>query len=549
MTAAPARFATFRGAEPPLDDQGVFGRDVAVDGFMDALLRHGPDGRYLVFRNPDPLAPAAAPARGVRPPRPGVCVEEVEIARLRRSFADFPFRAWHDCDGDLQLGVDLRASYARRPFPVTATPHVLSYAGLPHHWILRLLLGPVLPCDSLVCTSRAARRALEKLFARAAGRLARAHGVEPAFRGRLDVIPLGVDTGVFRPGGRDEARRALGLDPRALVIGYVGRVSFRDKADLLPLVQAFGRLAQPEGEGPLLLLIAGTGPDSAPLVREHAAALGLGERVRHLDPLPAERRHLAHAALDVFVSPADSVQETFGLTPVEAMASGVPQVVSDWSGYRDTVEDGVTGFRVPTLWARADRDVCLASGVYDEWDLRDHLQLAQSVAVDVDALTAALQRLAGAPGLRLRMGEASRRRALERFAWPVVIARYVELWRELEEIAAGQPELPPPEDRYGIQAFVEVFGHYATEILPPSARLALSPAGGRVLRGDEPLPLYLEPFGLFDRDALLRALELLESGGPRELDELARDLGAGGGDAAVRHVMWLLKQGLVRRAA
>ena len=50
-----------------------------------------------------------------------------------------------------------------------------------------------------------------------------------------------------------------------------------------------------------------------------------------------------------FLSLVDNPQETFGLAPVEAMAAGVPVVVSDWDGYRYTVSDGVEGFLIPTL--------------------------------------------------------------------------------------------------------------------------------------------------------------------------------------------------------
>ena len=61
----------------------------------------------------------------------------------------------------------------------------------------------------------------------------------------------------------------------------------------------------------------------------------------------ATRRSVWHAA-DVFVSPSDNIQETFGLAVLEAMASGLPVVASDWDGYRDLVADGETGFLVPT---------------------------------------------------------------------------------------------------------------------------------------------------------------------------------------------------------
>ena len=69
-----------------------------------------------------------------------------------------------------------------------------------------------------------------------------------------------------------------------------------------------------------------------------------------------DRPELYNAA-DVFTSPIDNLQETFGLTPLEAMSCGVPQVVSDWDGYKDTVEDGITGFRIPVYWTDCQDDL------------------------------------------------------------------------------------------------------------------------------------------------------------------------------------------------
>jgi glycosyltransferase involved in cell wall biosynthesis len=45
---------------------------------------------------------------------------------------------------------------------------------------------------------------------------------------------------------------------------------------------------------------------------------------------------------------SDNIQETFGLTPVEAMACGLPVVISDWNGYKETVDDQREGFLIPT---------------------------------------------------------------------------------------------------------------------------------------------------------------------------------------------------------
>ena len=65
-------------------------------------------------------------------------------------------------------------------------------------------------------------------------------------------------------------------------------------------------------------------------------------------------KHLLYSGADIFVSPGDNIQETFGLAVAEALAYGLPPVVSDWDGYRDLVTDGETGFLVrsvfPTDW-------------------------------------------------------------------------------------------------------------------------------------------------------------------------------------------------------
>ena len=68
-----------------------------------------------------------------------------------------------------------------------------------------------------------------------------------------------------------------------------------------------------------------------------------------LDGRVAENRDTAWSGADVLCSLSDNIQETFGIVPVEAMAARLPVVVTDWDGYKDTVRDGVDGFRIPTL--------------------------------------------------------------------------------------------------------------------------------------------------------------------------------------------------------
>lgn len=85
---------------------------------------------------------------------------------------------------------------------------------------------------------------------------------------------------------------------------------------------------------------------------EGARALAPGVRTSVVDSLAPERRYSIWHAADIFTSPADNIQETFGLTLVQAMACGLPVVASDWNGYRDIIADGETGYLIPTYMVK-----------------------------------------------------------------------------------------------------------------------------------------------------------------------------------------------------
>ena len=112
-------------------------------------------------------------------------------------------------------------------------------------------------------------------------------------------------------------------------------------------------------------------------------------------------------AADFFISLSDNVQETFGLVPIEAMAAGLPVVVSDWDGYRESVRDGIDGFTVPTWQPGPGAGTDLAQMYASNHLTYDHYigAASQGVAVDINACAEAFSRLIGDPELRRRMGE------------------------------------------------------------------------------------------------------------------------------------------------
>jgi D-inositol-3-phosphate glycosyltransferase len=172
--------------------------------------------------------------------------------------------------------------------------------------------------------------------------LARHYGAEP---GRIAVVPCGVDTSLFRPGDRAEARRRLGLDGRPLVL-YVGRLEPIKGLDIL--FDAMGSLRA--GGLPVELLVVGGDTDESRMgyevqLRQGLQARALGASVHFLGPQAQDVLREYYVAADVTVLP--SYYESFGMVALEAMACASPVVGTRVGGLTTTVRDGVTGYLVP----------------------------------------------------------------------------------------------------------------------------------------------------------------------------------------------------------
>lgn len=142
-------------------------------------------------------------------------------------------------------------------------------------------------------------------------------------RRRIEVIPNGIAEDKTAPRGREEARRALGLDPSAEVIGCVGRIC-RQKGQDLFVAAALALLAQGHG-GTFALIGAEEDAGMAARLRALIAAAGMGDRVIFLGHIKDMAN--VYAALDLLVAP--SRWEGFGLMLVEAMAAGCPVIACE----------------------------------------------------------------------------------------------------------------------------------------------------------------------------------------------------------------------------
>ncbi len=241
--------------------------------------------------------------------------------------------------------------------------------------------------------------------------------------------------------------------------------------DLHPALLALDELVNERGHSKLKLVLAGSSDKFdhfLAIIVNRVKALGLTRHVLIRSHFSDAERPLLLDACDIFLSLPDNLQESFGLAPVEAMLRGKPCVLSDWDGYRELVEDGVSGCLVPTYGADFD-EFFVHRTLLEATFLRD-LYLSQTVAADTAILVDRLEALLEDADTRSAMGAAALQRARERFAWKKVIPRYEALWKSLKEQAVATAPSPVPRPA-SLRPF-RCFSHYPTRVLEPGSRCA-----------------------------------------------------------------------------
>lgn len=545
--------ATFLYAKDGYDTSRprLMGRHAAGEGFLRGMIRHSGFDR-LVALVPQPADAAAfqAQARDLGATMALEAVPEAELYRVAETgclmlpgpgLADHGWR---------------RQRFGAAQFSLVGITHTTASHGAMDS-IADLLTGPLCPWDALICTSAAVRASVTRLLEAEAAWLAERLGATRFATPALPVIPLGVDVAAL---ARDEAARAawrqrLGVGPADVVVLHHGRLSFHAKAHPLPMFLGLGRAAAAAPAGARVhLVLSGWFADEVQRGAFQAMAQALCPMlaIHHVDGrLPAVRQQIWSAA-DAFTLLSDNIQETFGLAPVEAMAAGLPVVATDWDGLRDTVEHGVTGFRVPTLMGGPMADLAARhEATLDSYD--SYIGgAAQFTAVDVGATEDSFRALVADAGLRARMGEAGRQRAAALFDWSTVIGQYRALWAELAAIRGAAAPAPGGSPRRPDPA--RLFADYPTRRLGPDTRLRLAPGIADAAAAVARLMALVAIPGVAPRRELLpgensfrTALRVLDAG-PASVATIVAALPPARAPRLARALAWLVKVDVLRMA-
>jgi D-inositol-3-phosphate glycosyltransferase len=473
-------------------------------------------------------------------------VELFPATRLGRGFQECAPDIWLNLHGDMDFALRVRDQLSDRMYPTVTVQHGLSAHFLLYSRYLRALLTPSYACDSIICTTNACRRAVANLLQDIARAFCDQTGIKPEFRGRLDTIPLCVDTDSLLPHDKSLLRKQLGIPQDAVVLMYIGYLS-QAKADLSPLLTVFKQLVNDNHSSNLRLIVVGTGPEAyAKALQTVVEELKLTKVVAFYREVTDATKTQLLASADIFVAPCESMQESFGLTPVEAMSCGVPQVVADWSGYRETVINGQTGFLIPTCWGRCDTDLRFTGDLLG-WHY-DHIVQGQSIAFDMKIMYERLNALIRSPELRIVMSKHSRARATTEFSYLAITRRYEALWAELLD-AARSERLGPKRRHFDQPRYFDHFGHFATSELTDDCLIRQSEAGLLPIKTVVEMANAECPgVGMFDERLSNRLTQILSNSGRSgvltvgEITALAADDWRSP-EIIRRHILFLLKHG------
>jgi glycosyltransferase involved in cell wall biosynthesis len=358
-------------------------------------------------------------------------------------------------DPHLRSLATTRRKFHRYNAPVCGLIHSVNSERVVFN-ILQQYFAGLSEADLLFCSSRAGIRTIE-IYIEEIGRLL---PKGEKYRPRRVLVPLGVKIPRLEPEHRITLRQRLDIGAAETIALFFGRLSQVSKGDLGPLLVALSVLLRRKSRFHLVLAGDGTQTNEARRLTTMATELGCIKNLTIWPNPSANDKHMLYSGADIFVSPSDNIQETFGLTVAEALSYGLPAVVSDWDGYRDLVSDGETGFLVPSLWPSNIEDFelqdCRVSMLEED-------SLAQSTTIDIPALSDKIQQLLNDPALRRQMGQAARQSAQKHYSWSVIVKRYEEFWEESIQIAktaAGDRSLASAVFRMSLE---KSFGHFATE--------------------------------------------------------------------------------------
>jgi glycosyltransferase involved in cell wall biosynthesis len=344
--------------------------------------------------------------------------------------------------GDPQIGnySILRSKFGHDKYSIVGITHTTFSSGT-IDLLNQLFFKPVQEWDALICTSQCVKDTVDKVIENNKEFLKERYNINQFTFPQLPIIPLGVHPEDYNLPDKEKNtfRQEIGAQDEDVVLIFVGRLSFHAKAHYYPMYKSLEEIHKELGKQRNIHLVQ-VGWFANEFIKnsfeKDAKEICPNITCHFMNGLDQDLKNRALLGSDIFISLTDNFQETFGLTPLEGMAAGLPVIATDWNGYRDTVRHSKDGFLVPTTTLNKgsgeDFYYYYLSEIinYDQY-----LSFSsQTVSIDMDVCINYLRELITNKDLRIKLGESGKKRAKNKFSWEHIIDEYSKLEEELSLI-------------------------------------------------------------------------------------------------------------------
>jgi glycosyltransferase involved in cell wall biosynthesis len=411
---------------------------------------------------------------------------------------------------------------------ITGVTHSLNYGDDYLHFLNMLLLEPT-GVESIVCTSFSAKKVLTKMFAQFSSMYPQIKNSKPPV---LSVVPLGISEKLFDKLNKNTCSKE---PKKSIEIIYLGRINSLVKADLRPFFSVIKKLANEFSTIKYTIAggVANGQENELELLKREIISHDLQDVAGIIPNCSEEVKIELLNRADIFFSPVDNFQETFGLSVIEAMASGLPIVCSNWGGYKDIVNDGENGYLLKTnAYELPEVDAHYAPSMsYLPFDF------SQRIFVDLSDCYDKLKKIINDEGLRKKMSEKSRELS-QKYLWNNIIKQYEELWNELHnrEVKLNS------ESRSGISQ-AKIFEDYIYDYIKMDSSLKLISNNIKDIK----LPM-IHPFlkKLLNHSYLEEIIKKFLENSLLSANDLMKDMKIQKDDLTF-HLSYLLKYGVLKR--
>ncbi len=529
----------------------LMGRNAAGESFLRGHAKFSTQESFLaVTRSKEAARPFI---KAVRSQQPDASIRIIDQALLGQK--DPPDTIFYPGPG-LSPHSFQRSKFGNGCWSLCGIAHTTS-SDLAMDALVGLLNSPVQPWDAVICPSKAVKANIENVLNAQMGFLRDSLGASQFTLPQLPVIPLGIHAQDFvhTPEDRSNARVRLGVADDEVVVGYMGRLSFHAKAHPVSMYRSLELAAERTKKKIVVLECGWHGNELIKRAFEEAqSVISPSIRYIYLDGRESKNRDIMWASTDIFCSFSDNIQETFGITPLEAMAAGIPVVVSDWDGYKESVEDGEQGFKVPTVSAESGhgeefaRNFGLSLETYDRYCGNT----CMFVAVDVQHATEKFISLINSEELRQELGLKGKKRAESVYDWRVIIPQYEELWSELSLIRKKEAKIES-EKTISWPARLDPFSsfaHYSSDVLTSDTLLSLVEdnleSSMHRIRSYKSLKVFDFAAKVLPSEEEFNTLLLQLEGQDRKASEVVENIEPTRKEFCMRALNWLLKTDVIR---